>query len=311
MDIWICVIGRTPLRKALEAAYRVVPWRDRVALGEFVFRGGEGISRLHPRADGDLDPESRMRAIPLFRDLPEAGFRTALSRAHLEHFAPGEDVVREGERGDRMYVIAGGTAEVLARDVTGAERPKARLRAGDYFGQVALLRDCPRTATVRAASSLWAFSLSRDDVHDIWPETGREKKSEEYAVKMNRLHDLPIFRSLPPADLDLLAEQARFRSCAAGEVIIREEDPSTEFFIVDSGRVRVTQDGSERRTLGPGEFFGEIALLFDVPRTASVIAMEECRVLALPGDIFRRIVARRDGFRSALANVGEERLASD
>jgi CRP-like cAMP-binding protein len=70
--------------------------------------------------------------------------------------APGEVVVRAGESGDRFYVVADGELEIT----NGVQRKAA---AGDFFGEIALLRDVPRTATVRATAPSHLYALDRDD----------------------------------------------------------------------------------------------------------------------------------------------------
>jgi MFS family permease len=106
-----------------------------------------------PRADLAL-----LQNVPFFASLPEAGLER-LARA-AEHVAarPGEVVVRQGGSGDRFYVVTDGELEVA---VNGGK--VAKLHAGDYFGEIALLRDVPRTATVLAVSESTLLALQRDD----------------------------------------------------------------------------------------------------------------------------------------------------
>ena len=78
-----------------------------------------------------------------------------------ERFATGERIVREGEPGDRLYILAKGRVEVTAEGAAGRSRPLAELRDGDYFGEVALLRHTPRMASVRALAPTSALVLAR------------------------------------------------------------------------------------------------------------------------------------------------------
>jgi ATP-binding cassette subfamily B protein len=85
-------------------------------------------------------------------------------------------VVREGEDGDRLYMVKDGEAEVVARDEGEDEVAVASLSKHDYFGEIALLRDVPRTATVRAKGPLELYSLSREDFRELL-ERSEELKS--------------------------------------------------------------------------------------------------------------------------------------
>jgi MFS family permease len=99
-----------------------------------------------------------LRAIPLFIPLPAAALEHLASSLARIGVAEGEEVVRQGEPGDRFFVVAEGELEVV---VDG--RPGERLGPGAYFGEIALLRDVPRTATVRARSDAVLYALERDE----------------------------------------------------------------------------------------------------------------------------------------------------
>ena len=95
--------------------------------------------------------------VGLLAGLPGERLTQLAGRLQREEIAPGATVVRQGEPGDRFYVIDSGSAEVL---VDG--RPAASLGPGDYFGEIALLRDLPRTATVRAREDGLLLTLTHD-----------------------------------------------------------------------------------------------------------------------------------------------------
>jgi len=100
------------------------------------------------------------------------------------------------------------------------------------------------------------------------------------------LHDVPIFSELSKRDLGRVAKIMVPRSAAAGEVIIKENDQAAGFFIISSGKVEVIRgDGTDKaellNTLGPGDFFGEMALFEGFPRVATVKASEDSELLAM------------------------------
>jgi MFS family permease len=118
---------------------------------------------------------------------------------------------------------------------------------------------------------------------------------------LDRLQAVPMFAPLTPAVVESLARSLITVPVAAGEVVLREGEDSDRFYVIDSGLVEVTQEGTVIRREGPGDFFGEIGLLRDVPRTATITAVEDSVLVAL----------ERDDFLSAVTGEREARTAAD
>jgi CRP-like cAMP-binding protein len=108
------------------------------------------------------------------------------------------------------------------------------------------------------------------------------------------LRDIPMFSPLEPKKLEALAQQLGRREVPVGEVVIREGDPGDRFYVVESGRTTATHDGQVLSSQGPGDPFGEIALLRDIPRTATVTADEPSVLLYLERDAFLAAVRGDD-----------------
>ena len=117
---------------------------------------------------------------------------------------------------------------------------------------------------------------------------------------LDLLAAIPMFVPLPPATVDGLARKLVRVPVAASGVVVTEGEESDRFFIIDSGLVEVTHDGVVLRQEGPGEFFGEIGLLRDVPRTATVTAVEDTVLMVLARDDFlAAVTGTGDAFRAA------------
>ncbi len=115
------------------------------------------------------------------------------------------------------------------------------------------------------------------------------------------LEAIPMFAPLTPAVVESLARSLIRVPVRAGEVVLREGEASDRFYVIESGLVEVTQDGVVLRREGVGDFFGEIGLLRDVPRTATITAIEDTELVAL----------ERDDFLSAVTGQREARMAAD
>ncbi len=122
------------------------------------------------------------------------------------------------------------------------------------------------------------------------------------------LRRIPIFTPMPTAALEVLARGVGRRHVVAGEPILREGEDSDLFFVIENGRVEVTQDGRVLREEGPGEFFGEIGLLRDVPRTATVTATDDTDLLTVSREDFLDAVRGAEESLAAANDVVTRRL---
>lgn len=122
-----------------------------------------------------------------------------------------------------------------------------------------------------------------------------------------------LFEGFSEEDLDHLAASLRRRRYAGGQVIFARGDPGASLYIVQEGTVKISlasPDGKEfvLAVLGPGEFFGELALLDDEPRSADAVAQEACQLLLLSRDDFTRFLETRPGVALRLLAVLSRRL---
>jgi MFS family permease len=116
------------------------------------------LRRIDERADVPEEELALLRTLPLFAPLPAPVLEHLARRLESVSFPAGTEIVREGDAGDRFYIVSSGRLEVST-----AGGPLRSLGPGDWFGEIALLRDVPRTATVAAASDVTLFSLERDE----------------------------------------------------------------------------------------------------------------------------------------------------
>lgn len=119
-----------------------------------------------------------------------------------------------------------------------------------------------------------------------WRELVRIDAEARMPVHLELLRQIPIFSPLPALTLERLAAELEAVTAKAGTTIIQQGDHGDRFYVVESGRLKVTVDGSPSGELGPGESFGEIALLRDVRRTATVEAETDAQLQALGRDAF-------------------------
>jgi CRP-like cAMP-binding protein len=127
-------------------------------------------------------------------------------------------------------------------------------------------------------------------------------------VDTSRIAAFPVLADLPPAELDELAAAMREVEVEAGAKVMTLDDYGTAIYFIEEGEADVLADGGEAsQTLGPGEMFGEIALILTGQRTATVVARTPMRLLSLSGHDFERIRARVPELESSLRRLGLQR----
>jgi putative peptide zinc metalloprotease protein len=298
LDLMAQEVGEKLTVRALQRAYDGLPWEERELGAQYLFREVERAEALSREFQATCqDYQGLLRRMPLFATMDEAEINLLCSRLRAEHYSPRQVIIRQGERGDRFYIIKRGRVEVTQRDERGVSEVVNQLDRGDYFGELALLRDAPRNATCRATLPTEVLSLSRQDFDRlVKARFALREKVDRSIARADLLRRMPLFAELDAQQIQLIAAQLQEETYEPGAVIIRQGEIGETFYVIESGRVQVSveQDGEEKVVAerGPGEYVGEIALLLKVPRTATVRALTPTRTLALHKDDFDRLVVK-------------------
>ncbi|KAL2757880.1 hypothetical protein ACRALDRAFT_2025574 [Sodiomyces alcalophilus JCM 7366] len=226
--------------------------------------------------------------------------------------AKGIKVISQGDAGDYFYIVEKGSFDVyvhssgsLQPGPDGMGQKVGTIQAGGSFGELALMYNHPRAATVVSAETgctLWA--LDRNTFRRILMEStfARRRMYESF------LEEVPILQSLTPYERSKIADALETRKYAAGEVIIKEGDPGDAFFLLVSGEADAYKSGIEGsvKHYAKGDFFGELALLNDAPRAASVVAANDVKVASLGKKAFQRLLGPVEGLLRRTRYAGVE-----
>ncbi|XP_077296909.1 protein kinase, cAMP-dependent, regulatory subunit type 1 isoform X1 [Arctopsyche grandis] len=203
---------------------------------------------------------------------------------------PGEPIIQQGDEGDNFYVIDCGDVEVLVNGEL-----VTTIGDGGSFGELALIHGTPRAATVRARVATKLWGLDRDSYRRIlMGSTIRKRKLyDEFLSRVSILDSLEKWERLTVADA---LESVSFED---GETIVRQGEPGDDFYIIVEGCALVLQQRSEGSgpreeievgRLGASDYFGEIALLLDRPRAATVRAVGPLKCVKLDRARFERVL---------------------
>jgi len=167
----------------------------------------------------------------------------------------------------------------------------SRLGPGDYFGEMATLIDLPRAATVTATTDVLMISLSKTDFRSILKAISPHlEKDFERKVKLHMLENLfqlksPFLDKIDNEKIHTMAEKARIKEIEANIDIFKEGDDANSFYFVYAGNLEVKKVlNGEVRDIGllyPGDYFGELALINEMPRLATISTKNRTVVLEI------------------------------
>jgi CRP-like cAMP-binding protein/Zn-dependent protease len=245
--------------------------------------------------------------LPAFDDLPEDVLSDLAGRVHLRILRAGEPVFRQGDRPDAFYVVRTGTVQIEDEDPeTGDTRVLRTMTRGESFGEMGLLGAHPRQATVRALDEVELFEVDKGTFDRLLAEDMRAPDFGHTMQALAELRELAVFGSLDSEQLTVILEHGRWVTAGPGDALVTQGEPGDRFYVIASGRADVVRDGTPVGTIGKGRYFGEVALLRDVPRTATVTASTPMRLFALDRDGFELVVA--DAFRRGTLRPAADRI---
>ena len=245
--------------------------------------------------------------LPAFDDLPEDVLSDLAGRIRLRILSPGEPIFRQGDRPDAFYVVRNGTVQIEDEDAdTGDTRVLRTMTRGESFGEMGLLGAHRRQATVRAVGEVELFEVDKGTFDRLLAEDMRAPDFGHTMQALLELRELPVFHGLDSEQLNDLLGHGAWISASPGDELVTQGETGDRFYAIASGRADVARDGATVGQVGKGMYFGEVALLRDVPRTATVVATSPMRLFALDRDGFELVVA--DAFRRGTLRPAADRV---
>jgi len=223
--------------------------------------------------------------------------------ALVEKPIPAKDikVITQGDVGDYFYIVEKGQFDIFVNS-SGSIQPGPNgmgnkvttIGPGGSFGELALMYNALRAATVistEAGSTLWA--LDRVTFRRILMDSAFQRRR----MYESFLEEVPLLSTLTPYERSKIADALDTRKFPPGSTIVKEGDPGEAFFILENGEAEVYKRGTEKpvRSYKKGDYFGELALLNDAPRAASVVSTTEVKVATLGKDGFQRLLGPVEG----------------
>lgn len=194
-----------------------------------------------------------------------------------------------------MYVVTEGSLE-CTKVIDGVNTVVKICALGDIFGELALLYSCPRTASVSSREASVVWELDRETFNNIVLEGVIRKRNQCSAV----LRKVQLFESMSSDDLESMVDAMKQITVPAGHVILQQGDFGDDFFIVYSGQAVATRVSEVAEATSmvheAGDYFGELALLRNEPRAATVVAHSEVSLMSMDRATFKRLMGPVEEF---------------
>jgi CRP-like cAMP-binding protein/Zn-dependent protease len=284
--------------------------RGLLTLGRSLVRRARGLInalRFRFETSWRVEAAELIDALPAFDDLNEDVLSDLAGRVALRILRPGEPVFRQGDRPNAFYVVRSGTVAIEDEDPeTGDTRMIRTMGRGESFGEMGLLGSRRRQATVRAVEEVELFEIDKGTFDRLLAEDMRAPEFGHTMQSLLELRELPVFRGLDSGQLTDILEHGQWVTAIPGQALVTEGEPGDLFFVIASGRARVVRGGEAVASASKGTYFGEVALLQNVPRTATVVAETPMRLFALGREGFELLVA--DAFRRGTLRPAADRI---
>lgn len=253
----------------------------------------EGERIIHAKSDEQRQRLSEsVKTIFLFRSLDQDQMSEVLDAMFERVVTDGEYVIKQGDDGDNFYVIESGVYNIL---VKGDHDPEP-IMVGKYdnagsFGELALMYNLPRAATIQAMSSGSLWAMDRNTFRRILLKSACRKRKMYECL----LESVPMLKTLEKYERMNLADALVTKVYDDGERIIMQGDVGDGMFFVEDGTVRVTmtKDDNQEKEISRvtvGGYFGELALVTKKARAASVFAVGKTKVAFLDVEAFERLL---------------------
>lgn len=236
-------------------------------------------------------PPPSLPKIPLLSSLGADDLRYVIERVAMREVEPRDVVMRQGAEGGSLFVVVSGRVRVFSEKPA---RELATLGEGAFFGELALLTNFPRSATVVATEATQLLEISRELISEIVRRSPDVLKTLLRFFRDRLLDRLlgasALFSSFPPDEARALSDRFLFLELEPGMRVISEGERAPGLFLLLCGDARVRRGATELARLVPGDVFGEMSLLTRGPATATIETRTKCWALELPRDRFQEVM---------------------
>lgn len=247
---------------------------------------------------------------PLLAGGSEDQIRELLLSSEFHRVQRGGVIFEQHDFSESLYMILDGSVDIFVKTDAGEVKDVGRKGAGAFFGEMSLISGRRRTATIKAASDGLLWEVGRKAMLKFIHMTPTAKAAVDKIFFVNAFQTY-LFPKSDPAMLARLAEHAKVLNLEKDRVIIKEGDPGDAFYFLRSGKVQISKMRDGREVIlsyrSSGDYFGEMALMNDQPRMATVTAIDRVEVIQLLKEDFLNFLAAYPEFRARIEAEDRQR----
>ena len=211
-----------------------------------------------------------------------------------KRYKEGDIVISQGDDGAELYVVESGSlsCKKLFKGKTEATFLK-KYEPGEAFGELALLYNAPRAATIQADTESLLWCLDRETFNHIVKDSSRQRR-EKYE---NFLAQVKILESMDSYERSILSDAFIEEKFKAGDFVIKQGEEGNKFYLIEEGVCLATKGEESKEVMlydQTGQYFGERALLKNEPRAANIKCKTDCTLVSLDRHSFKRLMGPLD-----------------
>lgn len=226
----------------------------------------------------------------LTKKLSDEAINTLINAMQKKTFKKDEVIIQYGDDGKEYFVLDTGVCECkVFSEETKEVAVNKTITEGSAFGELALLYQTPRSATITALTDCTTWVLDQMTFKTVIMSSAIKERN----IRLNFVDKIKVFEKMSRYEKIKLLDGLEVQYFEANDVIVKEGDVGEYFYVIEDGQVEcIKEDGQEViRELNPGDYFGELALIEQLQkRTLTVKAKTDCKVLVLNRDIFYRVL---------------------
>ncbi|MBX3022308.1 MAG: cyclic nucleotide-binding domain-containing protein [Bdellovibrionales bacterium] len=255
-----------------------------------------------------------IEGLPLFSHFHEQFLEKIVTHSQVVEYNDGQTILRQGDAARELYVLLEGDVEVIRRTSSLTEDWVSIISALSVFGEGALVDDTPRAAQILARRRVTVLCVPVHAIRQVALESQSVRQLEVFrnAIMVNQFFaSSPVFRSLSVSSIEFLCSRGTLEYFDEQQTVFKQGERGDSLYLILRGSVDVEVHGMNIKRLRQGSFFGEIALIANIPRTASIIAAEPSVFFKISSDAFWEVLVEHMDLGVFIETVSETRLKED